>query len=80
MTEYKHNKQDWFSEYYEHKLSASVNDPGSEEFEELKRLIVLRKEIESIPVWPFDTRVLLTSVGLVLTPIIGALIQRFIGR
>ena len=80
MVKYKHNKQDWFSEYYENKLSALVNHPAHDEFEELQGLIVLKKEIESIPVWPFDTRVLITSVGLVLTPIVGAVIQRFIGR
>ena len=80
MVKYKHKKQDWFSEYYESKLSALVNHPAHDEFEELKSLVVLKKEIESIPVWPFDTRVLITSVGLVLTPMIGAVIQRFIGR
>jgi len=80
MVEYKHNKQDWFSESYEKQLSLHVKHPDHKEFERLERLIALKKEIELIPVWPFDTRVLLTSVGLVLTPVMGAVIQRFIGK
>jgi hypothetical protein len=80
MVNYKREKQDWFSEYYENKLSAIVNQPDRDELEELPKLILLKKEIESIPVWPFDTGALLTSVGLILTPIIGAVIQRFIAR
>lgn len=79
MMGYKQNKQDWFSEFYENELSGLVRDPDQDGFEKLQRLIVLRKEIELIPVWPFDTRVLLASVGLVLTPMVGAVIQRFIG-
>jgi hypothetical protein len=80
MVKYKQRKQDWFSEFYERKFSFLIKRPNHQDFDEFERLVVLKKEIESIPVWPFDTRVLLTSVGLVLTPIVGALVQRFIGR
>lgn len=79
MVEYKENKQDEFSEFYERELSYSVRHPDHVELAKAQGLIALKKEIESIPVWPYDTRVLLTSVGLVLTPMIGAVIQRFIG-
>lgn len=79
MVQYKQDKQDWFCDFYEKELSLLVRDPNHDEFEKLQRWIVLKKEIEAIPVWPFDTRVLVTSVGLVLTPIFGAVVQRFIG-
>ena len=79
MLRYKHEKQDWFADHYEKTLSKAVRKPDREAFEELETLILLKKEIDSIPVWPFDTRALLTSLALVSTPIIAALAKRLLG-
>ena len=80
MVRYKHEKQDWFAEHYEKMLSKLVRQPDKETFEELQRYIILKKEIDSIPVWPFDTRALLTSLGVIISPILAALAQRLLGR
>jgi hypothetical protein len=80
MVKYKHEKQDRFAEYYEKALSRVVQKPDQESFEELQRLATIKKEIDSIPVWPFDTRALITSLGLIVSPIIVTLIQRFLGK
>jgi hypothetical protein len=80
MVKYKHEKQDWFAEYYEKALTKVVRKPDRESFEELQRLIIIKKEIDSIPVWPFNARALVTSLGLIVSPIIAALMQRFIGK
>jgi hypothetical protein len=80
MVRYKHLKQLEFAEHYEKKLSLLLENPNREALEELERLIVLKKEIESIPVWPFNARSLLTSLGLIITPLIAALAQKFLGK
>lgn len=80
MVKYKHEKQDQFAEQYEEALLRVVKKPGRENFEELERLIAIKKEIDSIPVWPFDASALITSFGLIISPVMATLIQRFIGR
>jgi|GEM_PF-5996584 len=80
MVRYKHQKQLEFAEHYERKLSLLLQNPSREGLEELEKLIVLKKEIESIPVWPFNMRALLTSFGLIVTPLIAALVQRFLAK
>ncbi|HVG18519.1 MAG TPA: hypothetical protein VNI02_05655 [Blastocatellia bacterium] len=80
MIRYKHQKQSWFADHYEKKLSLLLQNPDSDAFEDLNRLIILKKEIESIPVWPFNTRALITSLGLIATPLLAALAQRLLGK
>jgi hypothetical protein len=80
MVRYKHEKQEWFAEHYEKVLSKLVRQPDKETFEELQRYIVLKKEIDSIPVWPFDARALLTSLGVIISPILAVLAQRLLGK
>jgi hypothetical protein len=80
MVRYKNEMQSRFAQHYERRLSMLLKHPKPQAFQELERLIVLKKEIESIPVWPFNIRSLLTSVGLVATPIFAALAQRLLGH
>lgn len=80
MLNYKHEKQSWFAHHYETALTKVLRRPDQESFEELQRLIVLKNEIDSIPVWPFNARALVTSLGLIISPIIAALVQRVIGQ
>jgi hypothetical protein len=80
MLKYKHQKQSWFAEYYDKKLSLLLQNPNREAFEELEKLIILKKEIDAIPVWPFNTRALITSLGLIITPLLAALAQRLLGK
>jgi hypothetical protein len=80
MLNYKHEKQLWFAHHYETALTKALRRPDQESFEELQRLIVLKNEVDSIPVWPFNARALVTSFGLIISPVIAALVQRFIGQ
>lgn len=80
MVRYKQEKQDWLAGHYERALAKAARKPGRNVFEELQRLTVIKKEVDLIPVWPVDTRALVTSLGLILSPIIATLIQRFIGK
>lgn len=80
MVRYKHEMQLRFAEHYEKQLSLLLGHPEPKAFEELERLIVLKREIESIPVWPFNIRSLIASLGLVVTPLLAALAQRLLGK
>jgi len=80
MVKYKHELQKQFAERYEKHLLLLLKQPDQRAFERLERLIVLKKEIESIPVWPFNTRGLITSLGLVATPVLAVLVQRLLGK
>ena len=80
MVRYKHEMQLRFAEHYEKQLSLLLKHPEPKAFEELDRLIVLKKEIECIPVWPFNIRSLIASLGLIVTPLLAALAQRLLGK